>query len=80
MRNQQREIFDAIVIGLPRGHGVGGRGGFETDGKEYNLALGIRLRQFQRVERRIDNAHVGAFGLGIEQTLRRTGHAQHVAE
>ena len=66
VRNQQREIFDAIVIGLPRGHGVGGRRGFKTDCKEYDLAFGIRLREFQRVERRVDNADVGAFGFGIK--------------
>ena len=39
VRHQQREIFDAVVIGLPRRHGVGGSRGFESDGKEHDLPL-----------------------------------------
>ena len=80
VRNQQREISDAVVIGLPRGHGVGGCSGFEADSKEDDLLLGIGPGQFQRVQRRINDADVGAFRLRIEQALRRSGHAQHVSE
>ena len=76
----KRKILDVVVIGLPRGHGIGWGRGFKSHGKEHNLPLRIRAGKFQRIERRIHDAHIGAFGLGVEQALRRSGHAQHVAE
>src|SRR5271166_759822 len=42
VRNQQREVVDVVVIGLPRGHRIGRRSGLETYGKEYDLPLRIR--------------------------------------
>jgi hypothetical protein len=38
------------------------------------------LGDLQRVERRIDHAHVRAGGLGAEQMRLRSGDAHHVAE
>src|ERR1035437_73540 len=76
VRNQKREVVEVVMIGLPRGHGVGGSRGFEADGKENDLAVRMCLGKFQGVERRIDDANVGAFGLGVEQALRGAGHTQ----
>ena len=78
--DEQREVVDVVVIGLPRGHGIRGCRGFKADRKEDDLPVGILLGEFQRIERRVDDANVGAFGLGVEQALGRTRHAQHVAE
>ncbi len=36
-------------------------------------------RQLQRVERRVDHAHVAALRLHAQQVLGAAGHAQHVA-
>src|SRR5579864_4381801 len=48
MGDKQGKIVDTIMIGLPCGHGICGRGSFEPYGKEDNLLRGIRLRQLQR--------------------------------
>ena len=48
--------------------------------KNTTWRSGLRLGEVQRVERRVDDAHVAALGFGVEQALRRAGHAQHVAE
>ena len=71
---------NAVMIGLPSGHGIGRGCGFKTDGKEHDLLLGILFRQLQCIERRVDDANVSALGFGIEQTLRRSRDAQHVSE
>ena len=55
---RMREVLDAIVIGLPDGHGVRGRGGFESDGEEDDLLLRIRFGELEGIERRVDDAHV----------------------
>jgi hypothetical protein len=80
VRDEKGEIFDAVVIGLPRRHGVRRGRGFKTYGKEDDLAVGIRFGKFERVEWRINNSDVGAFGLHVEQALRGSRDAQHVAE
>ncbi len=80
MRNEQRKILDVIVVGLPGGHRICGRRGFETHGKEHDLTVGIAPGKFQGIERRIDDTNIGTLSLGIEQALRGTGHAQHIAE
>ena len=80
MRDEQRKVLDVIVVGLPGGHCVCWRSGFETHGKKHDLTIQIALGKFQGIERRVDDTNIGALGLGIEQALRGTGHAQHVAE
>ena len=68
------------LLRLPDRHRVAGRGRLEADGEEDDLAVGVLLRQLDRVERRVDHAHVAALRLHAEQVGRRAGHAQHVAE
>ncbi len=46
----------------------GRRGGFEADGEEHHVAVGIVLRQSQRVGGRVDNADVSAAGLVLKRT------------
>jgi hypothetical protein len=43
------------------------RGGLEADREEHHLALRVLARDPQRVERRVDHAHVGAARLRVEQ-------------
>ena len=57
-----------------------GRGRLEPDREEDDLAVGVRLGDPQRVERRVDHPHVGALGLRLEQRLLGAGHPHHVAE
>ena len=66
-------------VGLPDRHRVGGRGGFETDGEEDHLAIGILARDRDGVHRGVGDAHVAAFGLDAEKIARGAGDAEHVA-
>ena len=75
-----REIFDAFAPRLPYRHGVGRRRSFESHGKKYYLLVGIGFCDLQTIERRIDDAHVGALGFDGEEIGLGAGHAQHVAE
>ena len=57
------------------------RGRLEADGEEDDLALGLAPRELERVERRVDDAHVGAARLRLEQRAAPPArHAEHVAE
>ena len=60
-------------------HRVRRRGRFEADGEEDDLAVGIGRRDPNRVQRRVDDPHVGAAGFQAQQIRRRSGNAQHVA-
>ena len=42
---------------------LAGRRGLETDGEEHHLPIGVILRQLDRVQRRVDHAHVAALRL-----------------
>ena len=56
------------------------RGRLEADGEKHHLALTILPGDIERVVDGIDHAHIGAFGLGLEQAAPvGRGHAQHVA-
>ena len=48
-------------------HRRGRRGGFEADGEEHDVLVGIVDGDLERVERRVDEAHVGAARLGLER-------------
>ena len=60
-------------------HGIGGRGGLKTDRKEDHLLIGIGLRQLDRIQRRVDYAHVPTPRADREQVTTGAGDAQHVA-
>ena len=78
--DQQAEVLDAELLGLVDRHRVGRRGGLEADAEEDHLLVGVVPREVERVERRVDDAHVAAGALDPEQVLLAAGHAQHVAE
>ena len=80
VRHQNRNVVDAFEPRAMHQHGVRRGGGLEADGEEDDLALGMGARDLEAVERRIDDAYVGALRLEGEQVAGRTGHAQHVAE
>ena len=78
-RDEDAEVVDAAAGGLGDGHRVRGRGGLEADGEEHDLLGRVREGDLERVERAVDDAHVGAAGLEGEQVRGGAGHAQHVA-
>ena len=67
VRNQDGKIFDALLSGLPDGHGVGRSGGLESDGKEDDFFVGIGPGDFQAIDGRINDAHVRAARFEDEQ-------------
>ena len=80
VRDEQREVGDALALRPERGHGVGRRRGLEADGEEDDLASGIAARDVERVERRVDDADIAAVRPRGEEVGIRARHAQHVAE
>ena len=48
--------------------------------KKTTSRSGFAARELERVERRVDHAHVGAAGLRLEQRAAAAGDAHHVAE
>ena len=80
VRAEDREIAQPQLLRLPDRHRVAGRRGLETDGEEHDLAVRVRLRQLDRVQRRVDHAHIAALRPHAQQVDARPGHAQHVAE
>ena len=80
VRNQHRVVLHPLRARLPHRHGIGRRGGLKSDGEKHHTLGGIRARQLQAIERRVDHPHVAALRLDLEQVARGTGNAQHVAE
>jgi hypothetical protein len=54
-------------------HGVGRRGGFKADAEEDHLLVRILDGEFDGVQRRIDDAHVAAAALDLEQVASVPG-------
>ena len=80
VRDQQRDVGHLLFAGAPGEHGIGGGGGFEADGEEDDLFVGIGAGDLEAVQRRVDDAHVAAVGLDGEEVAIGAGHAQHVAK
>jgi len=68
---QQREIAGSLALGLQYRHGSARHCGLEAEGEEDDLLVRVVARDLQRVERRIDDAHVGPvrFGKSISPVL-----------
>ncbi len=79
VRGKYRKIPGALLFRLPDGHGVGGRRGFKADRKKDHLAAGVRAREFKGFCRRINNTHVSALSLHVEEIGMGTGDAKQVA-
>ena len=75
-----REVLDALGLGALEGQRRRGRCGLEADREEDDLAVGVLLRDPERVERRVDHPYVGALGFGVEQASVRARDPHHVAE
>src|ERR1017187_9089806 len=80
VRDQQRHVGHLLFAGAPREHRIGRGGGLEANGKEDDLFGRVCTRNLQAVQRRVNDAHIAAFGLDREQVTVRSGHAQHVAK
>jgi hypothetical protein len=66
---QQREIADALALGLQYRQGRARHRRFEAEGEEDDLLVRVVARDLQRVERRIDDAHVGPVRHGLQQAF-----------
>src|SRR5690606_15441721 len=80
VRDENAEVGDALLRGLPDGHGVGRGGRLEADGEKDDLLVRVGLRDFERVQRRVDDAYVAAARFGRQQIAARARYAEHVAE
>jgi hypothetical protein len=74
------EVLDALGLGLQDGERGARHGGLEAEAEEHDLPLGMPAREPERIQRRVDDPHVGALRLGLQQTLARAWHAHGVAE
>ena len=75
-----REVRHAQLARPPHRHRVRRRRRLEADREEDDLLIGILDRELERVERRVDDAHVPAARAHLEEIALAPRHAQHVAE
>ena len=80
MITEQREIAYPVGLGLQHRHGRAGHRGLEAETEKNHFAIRVLTRQLERVQRRINHAHISAVGLGLKQTFLRTRHAHRVAK
>ena len=79
VRDENGKIGEAFAGGLPDGHCIGGRGGFEAHGEEYHLTIGVLAGNGDGVHGGVGDAHVAAFGFHAEEIAGGAGNAEHVA-
>ena len=78
---EDREVRDALGHRAQQRRGDVGRcRRLEADREEHHLAVRVLAGDPQRVERRVDHAHVRALRLRLEQRPVPSGDAHHVAE
>ena len=80
MRNEHREIRQALPAGHLHRHSVGGRGGFKANAEEDHFPIRRLTGDLDGVQGRINHAHIRAFALNAEEVLVAARHAEHVAE
>ena len=80
LRREQVDVLEPRLLG--REHERGGRRSrrLEADSEEDDFLGGVFASDGQRVERRIDDADVGALGLCLGKARLGARHFQHVAE
>ena len=77
---EDEEVRQTFLLGRQNGHRGRRRRGLKADGEEHHLAVGLRLGDSQRIQRRIDHAHVRAARLGLHQAEAAcAGNAHDVA-
>src|ERR1700733_1531374 len=77
---EDREITDALSLRAHERQRSRGRRRLESDRKEHDLPLGIFLRQFQCIRRRVHDTHIGPSSLMLEWATVRSRHAHHVTK
>ncbi len=60
MRHQDGNVLHAFLLRAANQHRISGRSCFKADRKKDHLLAGIASRNFQAIERGIDNAHIAA--------------------
>ena len=80
LRRQQEEVSASLPLRREHSRRLGRCGRLKADGEEDDLLCGILRRNGQRVQRRVDDAHVGACRLRLSETGVRSRHLQHIAE
>ena len=74
------KLVRPLALGLDDRHRIGRRGGFESDGEEDDLLVGMLAGDLQAVRWRIHDPHVAAARLDGEEVKRGPGDPQHVPE
>ena len=77
---KQREVFDPFFFRAQHSECSAGHGCLEAQCKEDDLPVRVLFGDLQRVEGRVDHAHVGAIGFGLEQAFFRSGYPHRVSE
>jgi hypothetical protein len=77
---EDREVWGALGLGLEHGERRARHGGLEAEAEEDDLALRMAAGEGERIERRVDDAHIRPLGLGLHQALPRARDAHGVAE
>ena len=80
LRREQEEIPNPLRLCRKDRRRLGRCSRLKADREEDHLLCGILRRNGQRVERRVDNAHVGAPCLHCGETGVRPRDLQHIAE
>ena len=80
MRNENREVFNSLLLGLKNRHGICRRSRLKTDREENNFFVRISARDFQAINWGINHADICSARFQHEKVAIGTGHAQHVAE
>ena len=73
-------VADAFLLCLKDRGGHRGRGGLEAHTQEHHLSRRILPGYLKSVQRRVDDAHVGALGPRLLQAGAAAGDLEHVPE
>ena len=77
---EQGEIANPLTLGLENGKRGRGHRRLEAKPEKYDLPVGMLSSQRERIERRINHAHVGTFSLCLQQALLGPRHAHGVTK
>ena len=63
MGDQQRKVLQPLPLGQMNAHGIGRSRGLKAHAEEDHLLVGVLDGEVDGIERRVDDADVGAAGL-----------------
>lgn len=80
MRDEHREIFEALLLRHVHGHRVGRGGGLKANRKNTTCLDGFSRAMVTASSGNPDDAHIAALALDSEQIFFAARHAQHVSK